>query len=448
MSSSSGLIRGAGGIAAADKTRDGGVPAFEKYLPRSPTRSRRRARREGARRTRWVDAAPPRHSRNRARLRRSCAPARWRNRGPAWEPHARVLLPSLFAGGLSAPLVEALEAMATALPATLPADSEEAHRRHQRGAQPGAPPGLGARLRAGGGLGGAGAYSQGAHLQSNHGVAGHGGGHGGGGSASADGNANGDASHGGGATPGGTLREGAAMMKRVVSGMFDGTAAFGSPAGACARVATTPPETPARGENGASNGSTDGYGSPPRTPRGANVAKSPGRRANASASTPERSPPTPRARHASSRRVHQARVRLALRTLGTFPFGHSTLLGFVRRSAVEYLDDDDAATRREAALTCCRLLDVRSDRAAGGGEEGSVHGGLGGGYNSPSSSMVSGSSWSAGTEAYIMSRLLAAAVSDLDTDVRRAVLASFCRPSPVTDSHLGQAGRFARSSSR
>ena len=114
-------------------------------------------------------------------------------------------------------------------------------------------------------------------------------------------------------------------------------------------------------------------------------------------------------------------------------------MGFVRRSAVEYLDDDDAATRREAALTCCRLLDVRSDRAAGGGEEGSVHGGLGGGYNSPSSSMVSGSSWSAGTEAYIMSRLLAAAVSDLDTDVRRAVLASFCRPSPVTDSHLGQA---------
>ena len=38
-----------------------------------------------------------------------------------------------------------------------------------------------------------------------------------------------------------------------------------------------------------------------------------------------------------------------------------------------------------------------------------------------------------------MSRLLAVAVSDLDDRVRKAVLASFCRPCPSTDSHLGQA---------
>ena len=43
------------------------------------------------------------------------------------------------------------------------------------------------------------------------------------------------------------------MMKRVVSGMFDGAAAFGSPAGA-ARVAASPPGTPARGENGSVGG--------------------------------------------------------------------------------------------------------------------------------------------------------------------------------------------------
>ena len=38
-----------------------------------------------------------------------------------------------------------------------------------------------------------------------------------------------------------------------------------------------------------------------------------------------------------------------------------------------------------------------------------------------------------------MSRLLAVAVSDLDAGVRKAVLASFCRPCPSTASHLGQA---------
>ena len=50
-----------------------------------------------------------------------------------------------------------------------------------------------------------------------------------------------------------------------------------------------------------------------------------------------------------------------------------------------------------------------------------------------------GASWSAATEAFIVSRLLASAVSDLDAGVRRAVLASFCLPSGVADGHLGQA---------
>ncbi|ACO68161.1 target of rapamycin kinase [Micromonas commoda] len=121
---------------------------------------------------------------------------------------------------------------------------------------------------------------------------------------------------------------------------------------------------------------------------------------------------------ATRRKAHRARVQLALRTLGTFPFGASVLLGFVRRNVVEYLDDDDPATRREAALTCCRLLEVRSDRLAQK-QAGNGNDGVGG--------------------EFIMSRLLAVAVSDLDAGVRKAVLASFCRPCPSTDSHLGQA---------
>ena len=154
---------------------------------------------------------------------------------------------------------------------------------------------------------------------------------------------------------------------------------------------------------------------------------------------------------ATRRKAHRARVQLALRTLGTFPFGASVLLGFVRRNVVEYLDDDDPATRREAALTCCRLLEVRSDRLAQK-QAGNGNDGFGGvatqHYHAPHGSDASfGTShsgaaahgWSAGTEEFIMSRLLAVAVSDLDAGVRKAVLASFCRPCPSTDSHLGQA---------
>lgn len=127
---------------------------------------------------------------------------------------------------------------------------------------------------------------------------------------------------------------------------------------------------------------------------------------------------------------------MALRTLGTFPFGAAVLLGFVRRNVVEYLDDDDPATRREAALTCCRLLEVRSDRIS----QAAAAAANANGYSHDVHAYSTGSGdWSAGTEEFIMSRLLAVAVSDLDAGVRKAVLASFCRPCPATDSHLGQA---------
>ena len=158
MSSSSGLIRGAGGFAAADKTRDGGVPAFEKYLPEITDAIQEtcaaRGRAANALGRRGASAAQPESGAFEALL---CAGALAQSVGPAWEPHARVLLPSLFAGGLSAPLVEALEAMATALPATLPQIQRRLIDAISAVLNPGAPPGLGARLRAGGGLGGAGA---------------------------------------------------------------------------------------------------------------------------------------------------------------------------------------------------------------------------------------------------------------------------------------------------
>ena len=50
-----------------------------------------------------------------------CAGALARSMDVAWEPHARTLLPAMFAGGLSAPLVDALEGVSNALPALTPA---------------------------------------------------------------------------------------------------------------------------------------------------------------------------------------------------------------------------------------------------------------------------------------------------------------------------------------
>ena len=50
-----------------------------------------------------------------------CAGALARSMDVAWEPHVRTLLPAMFAGGLSAPLVDALEGVSNALPALTPA---------------------------------------------------------------------------------------------------------------------------------------------------------------------------------------------------------------------------------------------------------------------------------------------------------------------------------------
>ena len=130
MSSSSGLIRGAGGAAAADKTRDGGVPAFEKYLPEITDAIQEtcaaRGRAANALGRRGASAAQPESGAFEALL---CAGALAQSVGPAWEPHARVLLPSLFAGVIRA-AGRGARGDGDCAPGDAPADSEEAHRRH------------------------------------------------------------------------------------------------------------------------------------------------------------------------------------------------------------------------------------------------------------------------------------------------------------------------------
>jgi hypothetical protein len=52
-----------------------------------------------------------------------CVGALAKSVGAPWEPHARALMPFLFAGGLTAPLVAALASLAEALPQTAPSIS-------------------------------------------------------------------------------------------------------------------------------------------------------------------------------------------------------------------------------------------------------------------------------------------------------------------------------------
>ena len=488
--------------------------------------------------------------------------------GELWEPHARALLPALFAPGLTAPLVDALDAVAVALPATLPMIQRRLietisgilapihHARAGGGGQGGIGPGAGATRRGGfysyASGGGGGAFGPSSPSRGGDGGLGAGGL----GDASTR-VSNGDHHHGvppkspTRSTIEDSVRAGGAMLQRVVSGIFDpsgsgggaaGSSASGSsrdlaPSGAASgdssrgakiplphrvqRVSSaddlpdaagafgsfgTPPGTPLRGRDfyGAqgdsagnpSNASALGAGSPGRAagygpgahpgggyppgPAGAfhgadaygsarggvsgdsgasNRSTHFSRQGSGSSAGSGSSGGPPLDAHA--RRARRRRVRLALRTLGTFPFEPSTLLGFVRGHVVEYLGDDDPATRREAALTCCRLLEVRSREgeqrdaaararastslksgaaAAGGFEFEGGGRGTSPGVPGPKSAALPGfgASWSAATEAFIVSRLLASAVS---TSTRACAARCWrpCLSSGVADGHLGQA---------
>ena len=97
--------------------------------------------------------------------------------------------------------------------------------------------------------------------------------------------------------------------------------------------------------------------------------------------------------------VEHAVTVLALDTLGTFGFGDTHLLFFVRTHVVAYLDHDVPAIRRSAALTALKLLPGESDVPLG---------------RTASVRMIEG----------VLERLLMVAVADRSEDIRLAVLNS------------------------
>ena len=415
-----------------------------------------------------------------------CAGALARSMDVAWEPHVRRLLPAMFAGGLSAPLVDALEGVSNALPALVPiiqrklieVISNVLNPGGYVGNQGGYPGGVSTLTgRPDNSIGGSvhgnstinsidaignnNTNSVGSKLKkvfsgvfmtdkSQHGPGGHSRQSSALSGSASIANLRRDASvesfHGspagsvGGSAPGTPKRGAKASPFSMDQG---GSPVSNSGALATASAAAVMPGSPGLshvvhttynnnvpGSSKQTHGS-DGHGI--QSPLITSPMKQIFRRASAGGTS---GGTKDKATDAAARKTHRARVQLALRTLGTFPFGAAVLLGFVRRNVIEYLDDDDPATRREAALTCCRLLEVRSDRIS----QAALDAANANGHSHDVHTYSTGSGdWSAGTEEFIMSRLLAVAVSDLDAGVRKAVLASFCRPCPATDSHLGQA---------
>ena len=396
-----------------------------------------------------------------------CVGALAKSVGAPWEPHARALMPYLFAGGLTAPLVAALASLAEALPQTAPSVSRrlvdaisEALRGSAETARAGAFDGavesrtrikveraelVGARF-AGDDDGARGDRVASGRLGTR------------------DANRAAGIAAGIGSTPSfsklrrvfssGFFGDGEMMTETSLSLSEDRSATTDQTSGASG-------STPRRSRLGAL--ASGGLASrKPETNVSTNATVSslatPGSPTRAYVGSQKRTKTNKNAeikaeeRDAAALKFHRARVRLALRTLGTFPFfgaaGSISSLGYARKRVVEFLDDDDAATRREAALACCRLLDSRDGNTGGASGDGSekrlsaVYGtgthargrAVGGGYPKSGSG-----GWSASVEEFIVSRLLAVAVSDLDAGVRKAVLASFCKPSVVTDGHLGQA---------
>jgi len=111
------------------------------------------------------------------------------------------------------------------------------------------------------------------------------------------------------------------------------------------------------------------------------------------------------------RQPNKKTVRVALRTMRTFPFDPVVLLRSIRKSAIAYLDDTSAETRLEAALTCCSALRLR----------------------------VCTSKGTASAVEQIMDALIPVAVGDTEIPIRNALLTEFCRPSSSMDSYLSQA---------
>ena len=369
-----------------------------------------------------------------------CVGALAKSVGAPWEPHARALMPFLFAGGLTAPLVAALASLAQALPRTAPMVQERLVAAISEALSIGVGLDVGAR-----GNGESPASKRAPEVARAELVGARFGGDEGdarrralGGSVDGNGRRVGESPK----SPLGSTGSFSRLRRAFSSALLgDGEADSARGDAEMNRIG----DEPNRSLLGASTpGRASRLGVPPAGGSFSGQTPPPG---SVSVSTPAAAMSTPGSpkmagakkksadrkadeRDAAALKVHRARVQLALRTLGTFPFSGAAgamSLGYARKRTVEFLDDDDAATRREAALACCRLLDSRT-------ADGSR---TGGGGVAPFLAKPGG--WSASVEECIVSRLLAVAVSDLDAGVRKAVLASFCKPSAATDGHLAQA---------
>ena len=302
--------------------------------------------------------------------------------GDTWEPFVVELLPFMFAGGLSYQLVAALAAIVSALPST------------KRGVEKRVVDAISDVLRVTGSNG----YRTGTTTNAI----------GGGGNRTIDtqSHANHPPVERAELVPD---RFGGDGEWGVTSGGGGGVTGSGAgTGGAGSRLASETPADPSSSQNFGSKlrrvfssgvfKEASGYGgSPPGSPGGAGAGRSGGASASASTalmykpssgtsllllggqtttnassdfSTSKKTQMTQKSkdlvqkdltRDLAAVRFQRNRVRLALRTLGTFPFTETertVSLQFTRKRLIHFLDDDDPATRREAALTCCRLLEV------------------------------------------------------------------------------------------
>ena len=116
---------------------------------------------------------------------------------------------------------------------------------------------------------------------------------------------------------------------------------------------------------------------------------------------------------------------LALRTLGIFDFGETSLLEFVKSTVLSFLDDPVVNVRQEAALTCCDLLEghlMKGYQDRNGVLRKYYH------INRVSHSTLE----------VILGKLLMVAITDIDPSVRTTVLMRF-KDTSTFDKLLSQA---------
>eukprot|EP00762_Andalucia_godoyi_P003296 ANDGO_06658.mRNA.1 Serine/threonine-protein kinase TOR2 len=97
-------------------------------------------------------------------------------------------------------------------------------------------------------------------------------------------------------------------------------------------------------------------------------------------------------------------IRLALHTLGSFELSEHSLMDFVRHCVVRYLEEEDSEIRKEAALTCAHVLSRHGRAMNENGLESALY--------------------FTAVRAEILEKLLAVAISDPQSSIRKAILSS------------------------